>query len=114
MLRPLYVRAMQGTQFCFPDKSGTKLVPGVGVEPTLPKEPDFESGASANSATRAHVRETRNGRDCVKGKPEIQENGMRLLPMPVLTDTVRNYSHEISPDPRAYKIQSDQPLPGIR
>gem|GEM_PF-6454420 len=26
------------------------LVPRVGVEPTLPKEPDFESSASANSA----------------------------------------------------------------
>ena len=27
-----------------------KMVPRVGVEPTLPKEPDFESSASANSA----------------------------------------------------------------
>jgi hypothetical protein len=32
------------------------MVPGVGVEPTLLSEPDFESGASANSATRAHVK----------------------------------------------------------
>lgn len=30
-----------------------EMVPRVGVEPTLPKEPDFESGASANSATWA-------------------------------------------------------------
>ena len=29
------------------------MVPRVGLEPTLPKEPDFESGASANSATWA-------------------------------------------------------------
>ena len=43
---------------------GRRLVPGVGVEPTLLAEPDFESGASANSATRARVRETRNGREC--------------------------------------------------
>ena len=26
------------------------MVPREGVEPSLPKEPDFESGASANSA----------------------------------------------------------------
>ncbi len=32
----------------------TYRVPEVGLEPTLPKrEPDFESGASANSATPA-------------------------------------------------------------
>ena len=30
-------------------------VPRVGVEPTLPKEPDFESSASANSAIWAKV-----------------------------------------------------------
>ncbi len=31
------------------------MVPRVGVEPTLCKpEPDFESGASANSATAAY------------------------------------------------------------
>ena len=30
--------------------SPLKMVPRVGVEPTLPKEPDFESSASANSA----------------------------------------------------------------
>ena len=29
------------------------MVPGEGVEPSLPKKPDFESGASANSATQA-------------------------------------------------------------
>jgi hypothetical protein len=29
----------------------------VGLEPTLPKEPDFESGASANSATWAGEKE---------------------------------------------------------
>lgn len=28
-------------------------IPPVGVEPTLREEPDFESGASANSATVA-------------------------------------------------------------
>ena len=33
------------------------LVPPVGLEPTLPKEPDFESGASTNSTTGAqHIR----------------------------------------------------------
>lgn len=32
------------------------MVPEVGIEPTLPKEPDFESGASANSATQAYSR----------------------------------------------------------
>lgn len=51
------------------------MVPGVGIEPTLPKEPDFESGASANSATRARVRETRNGSDWAKGKPEMRKMG---------------------------------------
>lgn len=30
------------------------IVPPVGLEPTLLAEPDFESGASANSATRAY------------------------------------------------------------
>jgi hypothetical protein len=29
------------------------LVPGVGIEPTLLSEPDFESGASTNFTTRA-------------------------------------------------------------
>jgi hypothetical protein len=29
------------------------MVPGEGVEPSLPKKPDFESGASTNSAIRA-------------------------------------------------------------
>ncbi len=29
------------------------LVPGAGIEPALPKELDFESSASTNSATRA-------------------------------------------------------------
>jgi hypothetical protein len=29
----------------------------MGLEPTLPKEPDFESGASANSATWAYCKE---------------------------------------------------------
>lgn len=28
-------------------------IPPVGIEPTLREEPDFESGASANSATVA-------------------------------------------------------------
>ena len=31
----------------------TLLVPEVGVEPTIPKELEFESSASANSATPA-------------------------------------------------------------
>jgi cysteine synthase B len=35
-------------------------VPGVGIEPTLLSEPDFESGASTNFTTRAVRRETRN------------------------------------------------------
>ena len=30
------------------------MVPRVGIEPTLPKKPDFESSASANSAISAH------------------------------------------------------------
>lgn len=30
-----------------------RVVPGVGLEPTLPKERDFESLASTNFATRA-------------------------------------------------------------
>ena len=30
------------------------MVPGEGVEPSLPKEPDFESGASTNSAIQAY------------------------------------------------------------
>jgi len=29
----------------------SQLVLKVGIEPTLPKKPDFESGASTNSAT---------------------------------------------------------------
>jgi hypothetical protein len=29
------------------------MVPRVGIEPTLPKEPDFESGASTSSAIPA-------------------------------------------------------------
>jgi hypothetical protein len=33
--------------------SNINMVPMVGVEPTLPKEHDFESCASANSATSA-------------------------------------------------------------
>ncbi len=35
-------------------------MPGVGIEPTLLSEPDFESGASTNFTTRAVRRETRN------------------------------------------------------
>ena len=30
------------------------IVPRVGIEPTLFAEPDFESGASTNSATEAN------------------------------------------------------------
>ncbi len=32
----------------------TLMVPRVGLEPTLPRETDFESVASTNSATPAH------------------------------------------------------------
>src|SRR3990167_10191831 len=32
------------------------MVPKVGVEPTLPKEPDLKSGAAANYATSARCR----------------------------------------------------------
>ena len=64
------------------------MVPGVGVEPTLPKEPDFESGASANSATRAHVRETRNVLECVEGKPEMMR--IRQMPEVILVYGERN------------------------
>lgn len=31
------------------------LVPSAGLEPALPKEPDFESGASTSSARRADL-----------------------------------------------------------
>ena len=34
--------------------SELSMVPGEGVEPSLPKEPDFESGASTNSAIQAY------------------------------------------------------------
>jgi hypothetical protein len=33
-----------------------EMVPGVGIEPTLLSEPDFESGASTNFTTRAVFR----------------------------------------------------------
>ena len=33
------------------------IVPRVGIEPTLLAEPDFESGASTNSATEANGRQ---------------------------------------------------------
>ena len=33
--------------------NNSRLVPWVGIEPTLPKELDFESSASTNSATKA-------------------------------------------------------------
>ena len=33
---------------------GGNLVPPAGIEPALPKEPDFESGASTNSTTGAY------------------------------------------------------------
>jgi hypothetical protein len=40
--------------FLFKRKSAfLSIIPMVGVEPTLPKEHDFESCASANSATSA-------------------------------------------------------------
>ena len=32
------------------------IVPRVGIEPTLPKELDFESSASTNSTTRAELK----------------------------------------------------------
>lgn len=33
------------------------MVPGVGIEPTLPKEQDFKSCASTNFATRAKLKD---------------------------------------------------------
>ena len=33
--------------------NNSRSVPWVGIEPTLPKELDFESSASTNSATKA-------------------------------------------------------------
>lgn len=38
-----------------------KLVPGVGVEPTRLSSVDFESTASANSATRATIKARKLG-----------------------------------------------------
>ena len=35
----------------------SRCVPRVGIEPTLLAEPDFESGASTNSATEAKGRQ---------------------------------------------------------
>jgi hypothetical protein len=55
------------------------MVPGVGVEPTLLSEPDFESGASANSATRARLKETKKGCEWRKGKPEMRGWGRQSL-----------------------------------
>lgn len=37
----------------FLDEAEAMMVPPSGVEPELPKEPDFESGASTNSAKGA-------------------------------------------------------------
>lgn len=42
--------------------SPLRLVPGVGIEPTRLSSVDFESTASANSATRATVRARKLGR----------------------------------------------------
>ena len=49
------------------------MVPGAGVEPALPKELDFESSASANSATRASKEGDKRGMHGEKRKPEFQE-----------------------------------------
>ena len=38
----------------------SRVVPWVGIEPTLPKELDFESSASTNSATKAFRNWTAN------------------------------------------------------
>ena len=40
-------------------------VPAVGIEPTLPKEHDFESCASTNSATPAYARSRKAGKVAV-------------------------------------------------
>lgn len=47
------------------DTTLTKLVPGVGVEPTRLSSVDFESTASANSATRAMTKAAKRRSDRV-------------------------------------------------
>ena len=47
------------TQSRFSNLRGVFLmVPGKGIEPSLPREHDFESCASTNSATRARLKRT--------------------------------------------------------
>lgn len=43
------------------EKGKLASVPAVGIEPTLPKEHDFESCASTNSATPAYARSRKVG-----------------------------------------------------
>ena len=43
-------------QFQFRFKPKKKMVPRARIELALPKEPDFESGASTNSTTGAYIR----------------------------------------------------------
>lgn len=51
------------------------MVPGKGLEPLLPRgEPDFESGASANSATRAE--------DMPAREPTRRKEGKKIQPLP--------------------------------
>ena len=38
----------------FPERFSPQLVPKAGLEPARPKPPDFESGTSTNSITRAN------------------------------------------------------------
>ena len=47
------------------------MVPGGGVEPPLPKEPDFESGASTNSAIQAYQWQSNIWLDYLRNKSEF-------------------------------------------
>ncbi len=70
------------------------MVRVVGLEPTLPKKPDFESGASTNSATPAQVRSGRN-------------IGDRGPPVHTPDESFRGYQHGIARDtPGCYQRAS--------
>ncbi len=49
------VRRKTEDKLRFRSVSHSVFVPGAGIEPALPKELDFESSASTNSATRAYI-----------------------------------------------------------
>jgi hypothetical protein len=53
-VKPKKAPSEEGANDQSPPEQKLNMVPRVGVEPTLPKEPDFESSASANSAIWAH------------------------------------------------------------